>query len=236
MIPADKAPIVDKPISPTGALAKSTKPHRSRRKIVLIGLAILVVGAVIAGVRFATAPAAPPPVATPVPAPKYTAHGVVRPIAEAKVGTIAGGTVSQISVGVGTAVESGQEVARVRGPDGTTEIITAPWRGTVADVLAQVGDTVIPGSTIAIVDDLSQLKVETTDVDEFLLPHVHVGQTVTMSVEALDGREIEGQVRTVGIEPRQTTTGDSYYPVTIALSGSTDGLKPGMTTDITFPS
>jgi multidrug efflux pump subunit AcrA (membrane-fusion protein) len=181
-----------------------------------------------------TSEPSPASVATVVP-PRYTAHGQVRPIAQAKVGALNGGTVRHLSVDVGTVVGEREEIARVSAPDGTTEVVTAPWRGTVADVAAHVGDTVGPGATIVTIDDLSQLQVETTDVDEYLLPHVKAGQAITLTVEALDGREIPGRVRTVGIEPRLTATGDAYYPIVVDLRGSTAGLKPGMTTQIVFP-
>jgi len=208
----------------------------SRRRVLLAGIIVLVL---LIGLSLALRPAATPAEptvastgATPAVA-QYTAHGVVRPIAEARVGTQVGGTITQIVAQVGTEIGGGQEIARVRGPNGT-EVITAPWSGTVADVLAHVGDTVVPGTAVATIDDLSRLQVETTDVDEFLIPHVRAGQAVTMTVDALDGRKLVGQVRTVGLEPRPTATGDSFYPVVIDLSASSADLHPGMSTQITF--
>ncbi len=237
MNPPGKAPPSDgtreKPIVGRGYPARSP----ARRRTIIVGALVVVVILAAAMATGAMAlPGRPAPVATatPVPPPAYTAHGTVRPIAEAKVGTLTGGMIIEISVTAGSPVDQGQEVARVRLGDGT-EIITAPWRGTVADVTAQVGDTVTPGTTFVTIDDLSRLQIATTDVDEFLLPHVRVGQTVEMTIEALDGRALTGRVRTVALEPRLTATGDADYPVIIDPNGSTSGLKPGMTVDITFP-
>lgn len=235
----NKAPSATTPAGGIGVFPNAKSPSRRwyRRRLFLAvaAVVVLLLGLAIAS-RSAVAPARETalPAAAPALPPKYTAHGQVRPVAQAKVGTIAGGEVVRISADVGTVVDERQEIARVRGPDGSTEIVTAPWRGTIADLTAHVGDTVLPGTTLATLDDLSRLQVETTDVDEFLVPHVRVSQSVTLTVEALDGREFAGRVRTVGVEPRVSSTGDASYPVTIDLQESPPELKPGLTTQITF--
>lgn len=236
MIPRSSASPTDSQSERSIVGSRYPKRSHSRRRLLILGALVVVAIAVLAvvGTGAMAIPAAPVPTVTPVPPPINTAHGAVRPIAEAKIGTLTGGTIIEISVSAGDRVEQGQEVARVQMGD-ATEIITAPWGGTVADVMAQVGDTVSPGTTFVTIDNLTRLQVTTADVDEYLLPHVRVGQTVTMTVEALNGRELTGQVRTVAIEPRLNATGDAYYPVIIDPNGSTSGLKPGMTVDITFP-
>ena len=105
-----------------------------------------------------------------------------------------GGVVSQLSVGIGSGVVENQEIARVRAPDGSISIVTAPWQGTVTNLPVNAGDTVQAGATIASVGDVSRLKIETDDVDEFLVTRFRVGQPVTVTVDAIEGRELAGRI------------------------------------------
>ncbi|MBI2322532.1 MAG: HlyD family efflux transporter periplasmic adaptor subunit, partial [Chloroflexi bacterium] len=136
-------------------------------------------------------------------------------------------------VEVGEAVREQQEIARVRGPGGT-EVLVAPWDGTITSLPVQVGDTVLPGALIATVGDLSRLQVETTDVDEFIIAYVRRGQAVTLSVDALDGRLLRGRVRSVALEPQRSAEGDEHYPVVIDLAEIPVELRPGMTVRVNF--
>jgi multidrug efflux pump subunit AcrA (membrane-fusion protein) len=180
---------------------------------------------------FQTAP--PPPSVEALAARKLLARGEVRPTGEARVGTLVGGLVHTMSVRVGDQVAEQQEIARIKGPNGT-EVLTAPWPGTVIGVPVHVGDTVLPGALIAVVGDLSALQVETTDVDEYLIASLYPGQPVTVIVDALDRRELRGRVRTVSLYVQENEDGDDHYPVEIDLFGSTAALRPGMTVRITF--
>ena len=105
----------------------------------------------------------------------------------------------------------------MRGPQ-ATEILTAPFRGTVTDVLVHVGDTVTPGTVVATIGDVSRLQVETLDVDEFIVGQLHRGQVVTLTVEALNRRQLQGVVRSIALLPRTDTVGDEHYPVIIGLT------------------
>ena len=163
---------------------------------------------------------------------KLTARGQIKPAAQARVGTIGGGVLNRLVVEVGDPVSDQQEMARVRGLDGT-EIVTSPLRGTVTAVLAHMGDTLGPGATIATVGDLSRLQIETTDVDEFLISNVRKDQAVTVFVDALE-RSLPGRVRTVALQPIVASSGDEHYPVVIDLLDSTDTLRLGMSVRIRF--
>jgi len=198
--------------------------------LALLGLAL--VASVIARSRAAQAP---PPAALAVsPEPRPQARGQVRPVSQARIGTIAGGVVASLAVDVGETVVEQEEIARVRGTAGI-EVLAAPIRGTVTGIPVHVGDTVLPGAGIATVADLSRLQVETTDVDEFLIARVRPGQRVTLIIDALE-RRLGGQVRTVGLEPAAAVAGsDNNYPVTIDLLDSLPELRAGMTARILFP-
>jgi len=174
-------------------------------------------------------------VAAPTPtAARLVAHGTIAPVSQARVGTLAGGVLSEVSVNVGQQVAAQQELARVRGPSSTEQLV-APFAGTITGVLAHTGDTLVPGAGVLLVADLTRLQVETTDVDEFLIGHVRPGQTVALSIDALDRRELTGRILTVALQPQTNATGDQHYPVTIDLGGTTPDLRPGMSVRITFP-
>ncbi len=215
----------------------AVRPRRVPRLLPLLGAAaitvvLLAVVAVVA--QFGTQQPAVPVAAVEVPeAPRLTARARVVPVRQAKIGTLTGGVVATLSVQVGQSVEEQQEVARVRSAAGT-EVLTAPWSGTVTGLPVQAGDTVLQGTTIAYVADLRRLQVETTDVDEFLIASIHPGQSVTMTVDALDRREYRGTVRTVGLQQQASPSGDEHYPVVVDLNGATADLRPGMSTRVYF--
>ena len=114
------------------------------------------------------------------------------------------------------------------------DVLVAPWRGTVTDVPANVGDTVTPGAPIVLVADLSRLQVETTDVDEFIVAQIRAGQAAMVRFDALDDREIRARVRSVSLQPRRTTEGDDHYPVVLDLEWTPPEIRPGMTARVTF--
>jgi multidrug efflux pump subunit AcrA (membrane-fusion protein) len=163
---------------------------------------------------------------------RYPARGQVRPVAYARVGTVTGGVVQELYVETGASVQEYQELARVQA-GGATEIVRAPFAGTVTNILVRRGDTLAPGATLVNVGDLSRFQVETTDLDEFLIAEVRRGQPVSILVDAL-GRELLGQVRSVAIEPTRSSTGDDHYPVLIDLLESPAELRPGMNVRLRF--
>lgn len=211
----------------------AVRPRRGRRITIGIAVAIMVLITAAALAR-QTAPSSAPSVLTgaTATASKLTARGQVRPIAQARVGTQTGGVVNRLIVQAGDFVAEEQEIARVRGPAGT-EIVTAPFQGTITSVLARFGDTLPPGAPIATVGDLTRLQVETSDVDEYLIPYIYRGQSVTLLVDALD-QELAGLVRTVALEPAISSVGDEHYPVAIDLLETSPRLRPGMSARIRF--
>ncbi|MBI4213631.1 MAG: HlyD family efflux transporter periplasmic adaptor subunit [Chloroflexi bacterium] len=198
----------------------------------ILGAVLVALIVVALASRLATTPTPPPPPAPITTTPRLTARGEVRPVAQARVGTLGGGVLSRLVVEPGDFVYEEQEIARVRGTGGI-EIVTAPFSGSVTSLRAHLGDTLLPGAMIATVGDLSRLQVETTDLDEFLIARIYRGQPVTLAIDALD-RQLPGHVSTVSLEPVTTATGDDHYPVVIDLLEVSADLRPGMRTRITF--
>jgi multidrug efflux pump subunit AcrA (membrane-fusion protein) len=221
--------------SPRRRLSAFTRWRRLPRAIrwLVVGLlVVLIVGLVAQQARPAAAPSSTTP--TAVAGGRLIAHGTVAPVSQARVGTLNGGVLLSVSVNVGDSVDAQRELARVRGVS-DVEVLTAPFAGTVTGVLAHVGDTLVPGAGVLTIADLGRLQVETTDVDEFLISHVHPGQSVALEIDALNGRELTGRVQTVSLQPQTTSAGDQQYPVTIDLGGTPPDLRPGMSVRISVP-
>jgi multidrug efflux pump subunit AcrA (membrane-fusion protein) len=195
---------------------------------------VLLVAGIAIAVGAGGALTAPTPTPTAAPTPVLLrARGTIQPVARANVGTLGGGVVDQLNVRVGQSVDAQQPIARVALP-GQTELLVAPWAGTVTGVNVHLGDTVTPGTTLVTVADLSRYQVETTDVDEYLIAKLRPGQAATLTIEALDGLELRGSVRTVSLQQQAAPGGSPSYPVMIDLPATGAPLRPGMSVRISF--
>jgi len=102
----------------------------------------------------------------------------------------------------------------------------------------QVGDGLLPGALVAVAGDLTTLRVETTDVDEYLIATLRVGQTVEVAVDALGaaGRPemLSGRVVGITLLPQASPNGDQHYPVLVVLERTDPALRPGMSARLRF--
>ena len=203
-----------------------------RRRLLLGGLGLLLVVSLVAALLSSRQQAAPAP--QPAAAP-LIAHGQIVPATLARVGTQGGGVVQQLGASLGQDVTAQTPLAWVNGPNGT-EIVTAPFGGSVTNVLVHAGDTLAPGAPIAVVADMRSLQVETSDVDEFLVSHVRVGQSVPITIDALDGAAVSGTVTNVALLPQTSSgTNSQAYPVIVRLDGLPASARAGMSVRLTFP-
>jgi multidrug efflux pump subunit AcrA (membrane-fusion protein) len=216
------------PLRPPGP---SRHPRR-RRALVLVLVLVVLVG-LLAARLLAARPQASPAVQGTQTAP-LVAHGQILPSRQARVGTLNGGVVQQLNVGVGSEVARQVVVAWVLGPTGT-EVVTAPFRGTVSNVLVHEGDTVSPGAALVVVADLQSLQLELADVDEFLVSHLRLGQVLQVTVDALDDAPVEGVVSSIALLPQAAaSTATAAYPVTLSLSGLPPEVRAGMSARVTL--
>jgi multidrug efflux pump subunit AcrA (membrane-fusion protein) len=207
--------------------------RRPRRRWPLAaGAVVLVLLALRASGALAPAPA-PTPVASPVRLP-YDARGRVVPVLQARVAAIQGGVVRALLKPPGANVADREELARLETTGGAVEVLSAPYAGTVLAVPVRLGDTVPPGTVIAIVGDLSRLRVETTDVDEYLIGKLKIGQPVELSVDALPGQTLTGRVESVSLVAQAGTGSRLHYPVTVALDRADAALRASMTARLRF--
>jgi multidrug efflux pump subunit AcrA (membrane-fusion protein) len=214
-------------------------PARRRRWVLVRRLAIwLAAAAVLAGAALAAQALNRPPdsgtsSANATPGPRLVARGEVQPVAQAKVAATTGGVVLRLNVRVGDAVEEQQELARIRNDRGV-EVLAAPWAGTITTLPASTGDTVTPGTVVATVGDLTRFQVQTTDVDEFLVPSIHAGQPVRLTADALGERTLHGYVRSVALVRQTGRAGDDHFPVLVDLVETPPELRQGMTIRVDF--
>ncbi len=108
--------------------------------------------------------------------------------------------------------------------------ITAPISGKVIQKNSKAGDKLdnsTNNTTMAIIADLSSLVFEIS-VDELDISNIKVGQYVSVTADALEGRVFTGHVDNVSIVGT-SSNGVTSYPVKVVMDDSIDsGLIPGM--------
>ena len=106
--------------------------------------------------------------------------------------------------------------------------ITSPISGTVIEKNYKAGDTLDSTSTgeyLAVIYDMSYLQFD-MQVDEMYIGRIQVGQSVTITADALTGQTFTGTVSKVNINGT-TSGGVTSYPVTVVIDQPGD-LLPGM--------
>jgi RND family efflux transporter MFP subunit len=110
--------------------------------------------------------------------------------------------------------------------------LTAPFDGTIASVDISPSEYVNPGQVVVSMGDLSHFQIETTDLSEKDVPSVKVGAQATVYIQALNN-EFKGKVIDIA-RISETVGGDVVYKVTIELDEQPEGLRWGMSTDVTI--
>ena len=112
--------------------------------------------------------------------------------------------------------------------EGTT--LNAPISGTLVSVDVYPGQTVLAGEQIITLADLSDLRIETTDLSERDVSQVQVGDSAVVFIEALN-MEVPGTV--LRISPKADIIGgDVVYTVVIELDEQPAGLRWGMSVEV----
>lgn len=113
--------------------------------------------------------------------------------------------------------------------------IYAPYDGTVLSVEINEGDNVGFGQPVLTFGDLSRLQVR-AEVDEIDVANVAVGQTVQFSLDALPGKNFDGQVSLLAPAPSQRQ-GSTVYAAIISFSPARElAIRPGMAANLTITS
>jgi HlyD family secretion protein len=105
--------------------------------------------------------------------------------------------------------------------------IAAPFDGTITQAEPSVGDQVSTGTVAFRIDDLSHLLVD-LQVSEVDINNVTIGQSATLSFDAILGKEYHGKVVEVG-QAGDTVQGVVNFIVMVELTDADELVKPGMT-------
>jgi HlyD family secretion protein len=110
--------------------------------------------------------------------------------------------------------------------------IKAPFDGVISTVTISTGDMVTPGQVLFVVTDSSKLEVKTTDLSERDIPLVKVGQQVKVYIKPV-GTDVTGVVES--ISPKADSVGgDVVYEVQISLKEVPEGIRVGMSVEVSF--
>jgi len=97
------------------------------------------------------------------------------------------------------------------------------------------GSSIADRAEVAQIGDLSALRIETIDIDEYRISRIAQGQGALVTVGALgERRDLRRRASSVILTPRVAPNGDRHYPIVIALEGGSADLRPGMSARIRF--
>ena len=105
--------------------------------------------------------------------------------------------------------------------------LVAPFAGTVSNVAVRPNEWVTPGAPVVVLGDLTNLRVETTDLNEIDVASVEVGAPATVTFDALSDTLVSGRV--LSISPKSGEGSGVNYAVIVALDEIPAKLRWGMT-------
>jgi RND family efflux transporter MFP subunit len=114
----------------------------------------------------------------------------------------------------------------------TESTLTAPFDGTIASIKVIPGEFVDADQAVIRLATLNNLQVETTDLSERDIANVKIGAPARISIEAMN-QTFDGKV--VNISPiADIVGGDVVFKVTIVFKEQPQGLRWGMTAEVTI--
>jgi HlyD family secretion protein len=113
--------------------------------------------------------------------------------------------------------------------------LVAPFGGTIVTLHLKPYDVAQPGTPAVTLVDLSTLRVETTDLDEWAAAQVSVGGEATIVFTAFDDKTLTGHVTEIALRGEELPAGDVVYRAVIELDAPDPDLRWGMTVRITIP-
>lgn len=106
--------------------------------------------------------------------------------------------------------------------------LQAAFDGTVSEVYIRAGEYVGPGQPILVLADLSQLVIETTDLNEIDVAQIAIDDLATVTFDALPDVSLQGIV--TYIAPKASEGTGVNYPVELKVDGDLpDEVRWGMT-------
>lgn len=108
--------------------------------------------------------------------------------------------------------------------------LTAPIEGDIAQVSVEVNENVRSGQNIVSLTAGSQIEVKIS-VPEVLITQINEGKKVTVTFDAVPGREFEATIIEVGVAAVEMT---AAFPVTIRLDRASQEIRPGMAASVSI--
>ena len=144
----------------------------------------------------------------------------------------AGAAAEQIAVAEANVAQAQVTVDQAKAALDKTQL-QAPFAGTVGSVMVREGETLVPSQLVLTVGDLTELRVETTDLSEVDVARVMVGEPVNVTFDAVKGKTFTGKVARIAPMSSQGQGGVNYT-VIVELDQLDPALRWGMTafTDI----
>lgn len=109
--------------------------------------------------------------------------------------------------------------------------ICAPINGTIVDKYYKEGENAENGKILCTIFDLSSLTI-TLHVDELDIRSIAVGQSATVTADAVPETTYRGTITEISINGT-AAGGVTTYPVTVRID-ETEGLLPGMNADVSI--
>lgn len=107
-------------------------------------------------------------------------------------------------------------------------VLRAPFEGFVGALMMDRGELVHPQMPVVRLGNATRLQIETEDLSEVDINQIQIGQKATISVDALDGKKLDGTVAQIA-PIASDRRGDTVYTVLIDLAADADtGLRWGM--------
>jgi multidrug resistance efflux pump len=113
-------------------------------------------------------------------------------------------------------------------------VLKAPFAGIVAEINVSINQQVGPETWAVVVIDPSVWYVDTSDLTEYEVVDIKVGDTAIITVDVLPDVEMSGVVEEIGMAPK-VQAGDVIYTVRLRVDEPDPQMKWGMTVEIAFP-
>jgi multidrug resistance efflux pump len=111
--------------------------------------------------------------------------------------------------------------------------VIAPFDGVVAELKAKTGGSIRTGEIAVTVADFSSWLIKTTDLTELDVVMIKEGEPATITLDALPGVALNGQIQTIG-QTFSENQGDVVYEVTVVLNEGHPAMRWGMTAVVKF--
>lgn len=113
-----------------------------------------------------------------------------------------------------------------------TAELRAPFAGTIIEIYVHSYENLPPSQPVFLLADLSSMQLQTTDLSEVDTARVQVGNTVSLTVDALPGTTLTGTV--TRIAEKASPGSGVFYTLTIDIPQIPATIRWGMSAFVTF--